>query len=63
VPAVTVKVPIPPYEVVPPVAATVMVEVPPLHKIGVDVDVAANWEGCVIVTEADAVHPLASVTV
>ena len=53
----------PPYGVVPPVAVTVTVDVPPLHKIAVAVDAALNCDGCVTVTEADAVHPLASVTV
>jgi len=40
-----VNVPIPVYEPVPPVAATVTVVVPPLHKIAGAVDVAAKAVG------------------
>ena len=44
-------------------AVTVIVEFPPLHKIGVDEDEATNCEGSLIVTEAEAEQPFASVTV
>ena len=45
VPAVTVKSPVPVYGPVPPVADTVTVDEPPLHKIAVDVELAATAVG------------------
>ena len=45
VPALTVNVPVPVYEPVPPTADTVTVAVPPLHKILVDVDPAVSVVG------------------
>jgi hypothetical protein len=63
VPADCVKVPVPLYGVVPPVALIVTVDVPPLQSIAVCVSVTANTAGSLIVTVIDLVHPLASVTV
>jgi hypothetical protein len=62
VPAGSINVPVPLYGAVPPDAVTVIVELPPLHKIAVAVAVAVIIEGSVIVTVVVAVHPLASVT-
>ena len=45
VPAVTVNVPVPVYGPVPPAAVTVTVDEPPLHKIAVDVELAATAVG------------------
>ena len=55
--------PSPVYGAVPPVADTVTVADPPLHKIVVAEDEATTAVGSVIVIVVDAVHPLASVTV
>ena len=50
------------YGAVPPIAVTVTVDDPPLHKIAVAVDEATNNEGCVMVIAVTAVQPFASVT-
>ena len=63
VPAVTVKSPVPVYGPVPPVADTVTVDDPPLHKIAVDDELATNAVGSVTMMLVVAAHPLASVTV
>ena len=64
VPAVLLNVPVPVYGAVPPVALTVTVDEPPLHKIAVADEAATTADaGCVIVTEPLAVHPAPSVTV
>ena len=63
VPAVLVNVPVPVYGGVPPEAVTVMVELPPLQRIGVALDAAAKSSGWVIVTVVVAVQLCASVTV
>ena len=47
----------------PPLALTVTVELPPLHKIAVLEELAVNAPGWVILPVVVAVHPLASVTV
>ena len=63
-PAVREKLPVPVYGGVPPVADTVTVEFPPKHEIGVALaDAASAANGWVMVTDADSLHPLASVTV
>ena len=58
-----VKVPVPVYGAVPPVALMVTVDVPPLHAISVWVSVAVITAGSVRVTVTVPVQPLASVTV
>jgi hypothetical protein len=59
-----VKVPVPAYGVVPPVAVTVTVPFdPPLHVTLVLVDEATNTAGCVTVALIVVEQPLASVTV
>ncbi len=63
VPAVTVNEPSPVYGAVPPVAVTVIVADPPLHKIEVAEDHATTAVGSVTVIVVDEVHPFASVTV
>jgi hypothetical protein len=63
VPAVTVKVPIPLYAGVPPVAETVTTDVPPLQSMEVEVDEAEYADGCVIVKFAVTVAPAPSITV
>jgi hypothetical protein len=63
VPAVRVNVPVPVYAPVPPVAVTVTIDVPPLQLIGVNVAVALNAVGCVMLPVVFDVQPLASVTV
>ena len=63
VPAVTVNVPVPVYGPVPPVADTVTVDEPPLHKIAVDDELAVSTVGSVTVMLVVAVQPFASVTV
>jgi len=63
VPAVRLNVPVPVYGVVPPVAVTVTVELPPKQRIGVAFDEAISSGGSVTVTEAVPVQLLASVTV
>ena len=55
--------PSPVYGAVPPVADTVTVADPPLHKIEVEDADATTAVGSVIVIVVDEVHPLASVTV
>ena len=57
------KLPVPEYGAVPPVALTVTVVVPPLHEIDPADEDALNTAGCVTVPAAIEVHPLASVTV
>ena len=51
------------YGPVPPVAETVTVDEPPLHKMAVDDELATNAVGSVTVMFVVAAHPLASVTV
>ena len=63
VPDGSVNVPSPVYGGVPHDAVTVIVELPPLHKIAVAVTIALNTDGSVTVTVVVAVHPLASVIV
>ncbi len=63
VPAVLLNVPVPVCGAVPPLALTVTVELPPLHRIGVADDLAVSAEGCVLLSVVEAVAPLASVTV
>ncbi len=63
VPAVLVNEPVPLYGGVPPLAVTLRVEAPPLHAIGVAVTDADSRAGSVIVTDVEAEHPFASVTV
>jgi hypothetical protein len=63
VPAGSVNVPSPAYGGVPPDAVTVIVELPPLHKIAVAITVSLNTDGSVTVNVVVAVHPLASVIV
>jgi hypothetical protein len=48
---------------VPPVALTVTVELPPLHRIRVFDELAVNAVGCVMLPVVVAVQPLESVTV
>ena len=55
--------PVPWYGGVPPVALTVTVELPPLHRIGVLEELGVNAGGSVISPVVVAVQPLASVTV
>jgi len=62
-PADTVNVPVPLIVPVPPAAVTTTVEVPPVHGIGVAVELATRSVGSVMVTEVVAVHWLASLTV
>ena len=57
------NVPVPVYGGVPPAAATVMVELPPLHRMAVAFAEALSAAGSVIVTVAVPEHPFASVTV
>jgi len=58
-----VKVPVPEYGAVPPVADTVTVELPPLQSIAVADEEATNAVGSVIVIVVVDVQPFASVTV
>jgi hypothetical protein len=58
-----VKLPVPEYGAVPPVALTVTVVVPPLHEILPADEDALNTDGSVTVTLVMDEHPLASVTV
>jgi hypothetical protein len=58
-----VNVPVPLYGDVPPVALTVTVELPPLHKIGVLEESATRASGSVIVPVVVDVQLFASVTV
>ena len=62
-PAGTVKLPVPVYGIVPPLALTLTVAFPPLHRMGVAVEAAINAEGWLMVIVVVTVHPLASVTV
>jgi hypothetical protein len=55
--------PVPLYGGVPPVALTVTVELPPLHRIAVLVELGTIALGSVIVKVVVAVQLLASVTV
>ena len=57
------KVPVPVYGDVPPVAVTVTVVVPPLQSIVPALDDAVNCVGCEMLPEVVEVHPFASVTV
>ena len=58
------KLPVPVYGAVPPVADTVTVVVPPLHRMLPDVDEATMAAaGCVMVTVTEVEQLLASVTV
>ena len=63
VPAARWKLPVPVYGGVPPVAATVTVEVPPLQSMRVALAVATTDAGAVIVIVAVPVQLFASVTV
>ena len=63
VPAAWLNVPSPLYGAVPPVALTVTVELPPLHRIAVLDEAATTASGSVIVPLVIEVQPLASVTV
>jgi hypothetical protein len=58
-----VNVSVPKYGVVPPVAVTVTVVVPPLQDIAGALDEASNTAGSVTVPVVVDEHPLASVTV
>jgi hypothetical protein len=62
VPAVRVKLPVPVYGDVPPVALTVTVVEPAKQAIEPAEEEAVSWLGCVMVTLAEEVHPDASVT-
>ena len=57
------KVPVPLYGAVPPVALTVTVVVPPLQAIVPALEEAVNCVGSLTLPDAVAVQPLASVTV
>ena len=57
------KVPVPVYGAVPPVAVTVTVVVPPLQDIEPALDEAVNCVGWLTLPVVVAVQPLASVTV
>ena len=57
------KVPVPKYGVVPPVADTVTVDDPPLQAIAVADEEDTTAVGSVTVTEVVDEHPLASVTI
>src|SRR5438477_3673886 len=63
VPVVLLNVPVPVYGVVPPLALTVTVELPPLHRIGDKLELTVTADGWVMVPVVVAVQPLASVTV
>ncbi len=63
VPAVRTNVPVPVYGGVPPVAATVTVELPPLQRIGVALAVTLTDDPPATVTVVTAVQLFASVTV
>ena len=63
VPAERVNVPVPLIVPVPPLAVTVTVELPPLHRIAVLEELATTALGCVIVPVVVEVQLLASVTV
>jgi hypothetical protein len=64
VPAILANVPVPVYGAVPPVAVTTTFDVPPKQRIGgAFTSTASAAEGCVMSTDADSLHPLASVTV
>jgi hypothetical protein len=56
-------VPVPVYPGVPPLALTVTVELPPLHRIAVLEELATTAVGCVMVPVVVEVQLLASVTV
>jgi hypothetical protein len=58
-----VKLPVPEYGVVPPVALTVTVVVPPLHEIDPADEVALRTADSNTETLVTEVHPFASVTV
>jgi hypothetical protein len=58
-----VKLPVPVYGEVPPLAETVTVVDPPKQAIDPEEPEAVSCAGWVTVTEVVAVHPLASVTV
>src|SRR6266853_228658 len=62
-PAFLLNGPVPLMLPVPPLALPVTVESPPLHAIGVALELAVNAGGSVIEIEVVAVHELASVTV
>ena len=57
------KVPVPVYGAVPPVAVTVTVVVPPLQSIVPALDETVNCVGSLTLPVVVAVQPLASVTV
>jgi len=63
VPAVTVNVPVPEYAGVPPFPFTVIVVVPPLHKIVPVLAFAVSKVGSLTVIVVTDVQPFASVTV
>ena len=63
VPAGTLKVPVPVYPGVPPVALTVTIESPPWHRIAVLDELATTAVGSVMSPVVVAVQLLASVTV
>src|SRR5437764_652762 len=63
VPVVLLNVPGPVYGAVPPLALTVTVELPPLHRIAVDLELAVSTVGWVMLIVVEAVQLLASVTV
>ena len=63
VPAGWLNVPSPVYGAVPPVALTVTIELPPLHRIAVLDELASTALGSVIVPVVVEVQLLASVTV
>lgn len=63
VPAPLVKAPVPVYGAVPPVAATVTVDVPPLHRIGVALAVAMIEDAPIMVIVVVEEQLFASVTV
>jgi hypothetical protein len=63
VPAVRVKLPVPVYGDVPPVALTVTVVEPPKHAIGFELAVTFTGSGPVIITELEVEHPFISVIV
>ena len=57
------KLPVPVYGAVPPLADTVTVAVPPLHRMEVADDEAVSTEGSITVMLVVEVQPLPSVTV
>lgn len=62
-PAGRLNTPVPTYGGVPPVAVTVIVEVPPLQRMGVDVALTTGALLAITVADTCVVQPLASVTV